>query len=269
MPSAPPVTPVVPPPAAAPGLPAQQIVIQPRSGVTTGQVILIVLAVLLLTPFASCVVCAMVAGAGVGAASSTSARPAAAAPAPALRPLAINEPAKAAPEPGTGQAAPEPGAQAATAEPDGAKPAELDPALFRWKYDVHEDEMSGKPLRRAMLVSETTYNFAFPYHGGTICVLRIAEHPRRGLSVAVTINKGQFVCHSFTGCRITVRFDDRPPIKFRGVEPEDYSSTMIFFEPEKKFLKEIKNSKEMWIELPFYREGRRVFKFNTSDLQWD
>lgn len=176
-------------------------------------------------------------------------------------PPPLNYPAAA---PSSSAAPSEPNAPKAT-EPEPESP---DPAFFQWKYDTAVDEMSGKAIRRAVLLSETTYNFGFPYQGGTFCGLKIKEHPRSGLTVTVEINNGQFNCHSFMNCRVEVRFDDRPSIKFRGVEPASHDSKTIFLEPEKKFLKEIKNSSTMVIELPFYRDGNRIFRFNTANLQW-
>lgn len=121
----------------------------------------------------------------------------------------------------------------------------------------------------ALLVSETTYQFGFPYQGGTIGILQLVQHPRNGLNVVVNIENGQLTCHSFTNCRILVRFDDRPPIKFRGVEPIGHDTKTIFLEPEAKFLKELRKSTHLVIELPFFNEGNRLFHFNTADLEWN
>lgn len=129
--------------------------------------------------------------------------------------------------------------------------------------------MTGQITHYAMLLSTTTHAFGFPYSGGTHCGLRITKHPRNGLMVTVKIDKGQFTCHSYTRCRILVRFDDRPPIKFRGSEPADNSSDLIFLEPEKQFIKELKKSKTVAIELPFFQEGSRIFAFNVEGLKWD
>lgn len=129
--------------------------------------------------------------------------------------------------------------------------------------------MTGKKTHAALLVSETTYQLGFPYQGGTIAALQLVQHPRNGLNVMVKIENGQLTCHSFMNCRILVRFDDRPPIKFRGIEPADNDTKTIFLEPEKKFLKELKGSTRMVVELPFYEEGNRLFHFNTTDLKWE
>lgn len=156
--------------------------------------------------------------------------------------------------------------------PEPPKPTPSAPPIddqYHWQYLTKEDAITGQATRTAVLVSETTYELDFPYQGGTGCALRISKHPRNGLTVSVAITKGQLVCHSFSRCRIPVRFDDRPPINFRGVEPADHSNTLIFLEPEKTFLKEIKTSGRVVVELPFFHEGQRVFHFKTADLKWD
>jgi len=129
--------------------------------------------------------------------------------------------------------------------------------------------MSGQVTRVAALLSETEHQLGFPYNGGTHGILRVAKHPRNGLTVTVRIDKGQITCHSFTRCRILVRFDDRPPIHFRGVEPSDGSADVVFLEPEAKFLKELKKSTRVAVELPFFQEGMRIFHFDTTNFKLD
>ena len=261
------VSPPVPP------VPVQQVIIQPKSGVSAGQVVLIVIAVIVLAPFASCLVCTMAVGAGVNSAS----KPRVASPIAEIEagsgPSATRSPgtpgvsAYSAPPPAV-----EPPSAAAVAAAPPAQPAvvtELSESPYTWKYDTFTDEMTGKVTRRAAALSETTHQLDFPYQGGTNSVLRLTQHPRNGLLVTVAISKGQLTCHSFTRCRILVRFDDRPPIKFRGTEPADHSSDLIFLEPEKQFLKELKNSQRVAVELPFFQGGNLVFHFNTAGLEWD
>ena len=129
--------------------------------------------------------------------------------------------------------------------------------------------MTGQVTRYAAVFSENTHQLEFPYQGGTKALLRIKKHPRNGLLVTVGINKGQLTCHSFMNCKILVRFDDRPPIKFRATEPADHSTDMLFLMPEKQFLKEVKKSTRVAVELPFFQAGNLIFQFNTADLKWE
>lgn len=237
--------------------PVQQVIIQPRQGVSAGQVVLIVIAVLVLAPFVSCVMCSLAVGGGIQAASNaSSSRPA-------------SSPAAEAPSPPVASPEPSKPSEPLPATVTGDAKAGLDPALFRWKYSTRDDAMTGKATRMALLLSETTYQLGFPYRGGTIAMLRIVQHPRNGLNITVNIENGQLTCHSFMNCRILVRFDDRPPIKFRGLESADHDTKTVFLEPEKKFMKELRSSTHVVIELPFFGEGNRLFHFNTADLEWD
>ena len=232
-------------------IPVQQVIVQPRHGVTAGQVVLIVIGVLVLAPFATCMVCTLAVGVSVNSAARSD-------PSPTRPsdPVAVAE-APVSKIESTPSAAPSAPVAAPEASP------------FTWKYDEKKDEMTGQVTRGASVLSETTYQLGFPYGGGTHSGLRIVKHPRNGVMVTVKIDNGQLTCHSFMRCRILVRFDDRAPIKFRGTEPADNSTDLIFLEPDAQFIKEIKKSKRAAIELPFYEEGMRVFHFNTADLKWD
>jgi len=148
-------------------------------------------------------------------------------------------------------------------------PAPANASPFTWRYADKKDEMTDQVTRVAMLPSETTYELGFPYGGGTHSILGVKHHPRHGVTVTVKIDNGQLTCHAFTQCRILVRFDDRPPIKFRGVESADHSFDVVYLEPEAKFLKELRNSTTVAIELPFFQEGLRVFHFKSANFKWD
>lgn len=161
--------------------------------------------------------------------------------------------------------APAPVSVSTLAPPTQASPPAPPPTA--WKYVTHEDPMTGKDTRTAFLISETIHQLDFPHRGGTPGVLHLRQHPREGLSVIVSIENGQLTC-SFMNCRVMVRFDDRPPIKFGATKPADHSSKAFFLDPEKKFLKEIKNSSRMVIELTFFNQGTHAFEFNTTGLEW-
>lgn len=113
------------------------MIIPPRQGLTTGQVILIVLGVLAIIPVATCVVCT------IGAGSVASRVVEDAGVSSALTPQSTNkEPPK--------------DVKATTEEED----------IFHWVYDTKVDEMTGKRIAQAMVISETNHELAFPHQGG-------------------------------------------------------------------------------------------------------
>lgn len=136
-----------------------------------------------------------------------------------------------------------------------------------WTYVESRDQMTDAATRVARTTSTNSHDFGFPYEGGTEAVLMLRQHPRKGTDVLVSITQGQIICHSFMRCRINVRFDDAPAEKFRGVEPADHSTTLVFLEPSKSFIKRVKKAKRVAIEMDFYQEGSRVFTFDTEGLE--
>ena len=139
----------------------------------------------------------------------------------------------------------------------------------RWAYAEREDVMTGQVTRSAWVKSRNTHEFGFPYGGGARGEVTLRRHPRHGMDVMVSVDRGQILCSSYNGCRVMVRFDDREAIRFKGAEPADHGSTTVFLEPAAKFVKEAKRSKRAAVELEFFQEGTRVFLFDVAGLVWE
>lgn len=137
----------------------------------------------------------------------------------------------------------------------------------RWRYSTDTDKMTSKVTRFANITSENSFNFAPPYEGDTYGSLMIRQRASDGLSAMFSISRGQFIC--MQSCRINVRFDDKPAMRFTGIQPADYSSTDVFLSPASKFLAEIKKSKKVLIEATYYSAGSRVSEFKTDGFKWE
>jgi hypothetical protein len=61
--------------------------------------------------------------------------------------------------------------------------------------------------------------------------------------VILDIEKGQFMCSSFSGCSVSVRFDDKPPRRFTGMGPSDNSTTTLFIRNYSSFVAEARKAK--------------------------
>lgn len=153
-----------------------------------------------------------------------------------------------------------------TAQPSPvAKPVE---AASHWLYSESADEMSGQSLRYAEVISSNTVSFGFPYAGEQHGTLLLRK--RRGSdNVILQIEKGQFLCTSYGGCNVSVRFDDKPARRFSAVGPADNSSTSLFIRNERSFIAETKKAKTVRIEAVVYQNGDPVFVFDTAGLKWD
>lgn len=138
---------------------------------------------------------------------------------------------------------------------------------LRWRYEETSDDMSGKPVKNALLTSTNTFEFEFPYQGQQRAMIALRRHPRFGRDAMLQIDRGQFLCR-VDGCAVRVRFDEGPPQTFSMVEPEDHSSTVLFFSNHDRFVSQLKKAKAVKIEANFFQEGGRVFLFNVAGLEW-
>lgn len=133
-----------------------------------------------------------------------------------------------------------------------------------WARYSRKDEMSGKNFTVAAVESQNTVRFGFPYEGEQRATLTIREkHPRYGTNVMLSIEAGQFLCHT-DDCDVLVKFDDRAPKKYEASEPTDNSSTMLFLDAESTFISQLRQAKTVTIEATFYQEGIREFKFDAA-----
>lgn len=135
----------------------------------------------------------------------------------------------------------------------------------KWEVSNYQDDVSGKQASNLSVISDNSVELEFPYGGGTVGNITIRKHPRFGLDAIVAINKGQLNC-GVSSCSITVRFGDGSPQKFSVSEPSDHSNTVMFIEDKQRFINYLKSSDETVIELEFYSQGYRSFRFNTSEF---
>lgn len=152
------------------------------------------------------------------------------------------------------------------------KKAEEDKRLARlglkWNYQESKEKMGRGTIKNAYVKSINKLSFDFPYQGLQSATLQLRKHPKYGRDVIVSIDKGQFLCNSYSGCKVSVRFDNSKPIRYNATEPSDYSSTYIFIRNYKSFVSRAKKSKKIYIEAEFYQEGNRVMEFNSEGLKF-
>jgi len=139
----------------------------------------------------------------------------------------------------------------------------------KWSYSEDKDELTGKTTYFAQVVSKNYASFDFPYnHTPIYLTLNIRKSPRYGADVYLTIPEGQFLT-KYDGTYISVRFDDGGVVRYSCSEPSDNSSTILFVNGAKGFIKKLKGSKECRISAEFYQEGSPTFTFKTKGLQWN
>jgi hypothetical protein len=142
------------------------------------------------------------------------------------------------------------------------------PRNENWQFDTSPDQMTGKPVKQATVVSTNSLTLDFPYRGSNYGQLTVRQHPKYGLDVIVSVEKGQMLC-SYDGCVVQVRFDEAPPANFSASEPADHSTTHLFLDNPKRFIAAASRAKQIRVAFNMYQSGTQVLEFSTpTSLVW-
>lgn len=144
-----------------------------------------------------------------------------------------------------------------------------------WYVSYTNDEMRNTSTKFMGITSTNTEEFDFPYQGGSKLLITLRSDktelkPDQKPSdlklkeAMVIISKGMFTCQSYDNCFVSAKFDSNPIEKYTVLKPTDHSSNVFFIKNEKKFIKQIMESKKLIIEATFYKEGSKQFKFNLE-----
>ncbi|MDH6185504.1 hypothetical protein [Polaromonas sp. CG_23.6] len=138
-----------------------------------------------------------------------------------------------------------------------------------WVYDDSTDKMTGKKTSTASIESNNSLSLAFPYQGKNFGNILVRQHPSYGLNVIFYVDKGQILCRSYAGCSVTVRFDDKPPMKFEANGSEDNDPKVIFLKGASRFIEAAKKAKTILVQVTMYQSGAPVLEFHSaSPLDW-
>lgn len=139
-----------------------------------------------------------------------------------------------------------------------------------WQYETSKDEMRGIESKFATTVSTNTVDFDFPYNGGSKLILALRKRGSE-VDVMVSITKGQILC-GIQNCEAAFRFDDGAVQSITMSGPDSHASDLLFVaydKTESKIISQLKNSKKLVIEVPFYQQGKKQFTFDVSGLEWN
>jgi len=142
-----------------------------------------------------------------------------------------------------------------------ARPPPDDP----WSYSSSSDEMRGSRTSIACIDSTNSFEFGFPYSGGTRGSLCLRYSTNNGPKILVFARRGQISCYD---CRIGVRFDAHI---VNNYSPNRSNDGQTLFLP-RAFLTNLRGSPladRVIIEIPFYRDGVKQFIFSgLSSINW-
>lgn len=137
-----------------------------------------------------------------------------------------------------------------------------------WTFETDTDKMTSKKVYFASVDATNKLEFDSPYDGGSTASL-ILRNKDKADQIMLKVDKGQFICGITDGCAINVRFDNQVAVKFKASAPSDGSSTVLFIEPEKKFIKKLKAAKKMIVQAEFYESGLKTMEFDVDGFKWD
>lgn len=154
-----------------------------------------------------------------------------------------------------------------------ANPESVQAGPNPWEYDQSVDEMRGTKSKYAYLKSDNVVDFDFPYDGGSSLQISLRKNNNNPTDVMFSISKGQFSCNTITdSCYASIKFDNEAIQNIELAQTTDHSSDVFFISNQfdvNQFINDLKKSKKLIIELPFYQEGKKQFKFKLSQLNWD
>ena len=142
-------------------------------------------------------------------------------------------------------------------------------ANANWSYQEDTDRMTSKSTNSASIRSSNSLQLDFPYKGDNYGQITVRQHPKHGLDVIISIDKGQILCRSYSGCPVEIRFDDKAPMRFSGNGPADNSSDTVFLNNAPRFISEAKKAKRILVSMNIYKAGAPLLEFNgVKPLDW-
>lgn len=141
-------------------------------------------------------------------------------------------------------------------------------ASSKWSYDSSKDQMRGTTTYYADIASDNELSLPFPYGGDNSGHLQIRKRPTDGLRIIFHVDKGQILCHSFSGGHLSMKFDGAPVRSFPCSEPSDGDSEYAFIEAPARVLALLRKSRRTIVEADFYQAGRQQLTFDTRGLAW-
>lgn len=138
-----------------------------------------------------------------------------------------------------------------------------------WNYGASTDQMTDAKTVHASMRSKNSLSLPFPYAGPNHGVLFVRQHPKYGLDVIVSVNKGQILCRSYDGCTVSVRFDSAKPAAFSASPSADHGSDTIFIRNSRRFIESARRAKRILVQMTMYQAGEQVLEFESgAPLVW-
>lgn len=141
------------------------------------------------------------------------------------------------------------------------------PSQSKWSYSEGRDELRDATTYQASIRSNNYVNFGFPYEGDSRLTLIIRKSPAFGRDVIFIMDNGQLMCGIYD-CKYSISFDGSAE-NLTLAPSSDGDSKILFAKYPEAIIRKLKASDNAIVELQFYQEGNRQFKFDTANLEWE
>ena len=136
-----------------------------------------------------------------------------------------------------------------------------------WTADESEAPMGRGTRETVTIQSDNEFELDSPYSGQQRATLILRKDPKYGHDVILRIERGQIVT-GVEGTSIRVRFGNDPEQTFDASPSADYDSSVMFIRGYDRFLRGIKHSHMVSIEVPLYVAGEKVMTFKWDKFPW-
>jgi hypothetical protein len=153
-----------------------------------------------------------------------------------------------------------------TAAISGIDTSNVNEKVKGWEYETKTNKMTSNKDKYCTVRSNESLNLEFPYNGinyGTLTVRRMNGE----IDILIQVDKGQ-ITGGYENEFFKTRFDDEKQITFSYLGSSDSASDVIFVENTTKFLKKLKSSKKILVQIPMYNNGNPILEFNTEGLKF-
>ena len=137
----------------------------------------------------------------------------------------------------------------------------IDTTKSDWHYYTRTDEMTSDKSYFADIYSDPSSNY-------NLTANLIIRNSKDGNEILLSIPNGVMNVGVY-GIVINVKFDAGKVEKFSAHSGDSYKFSEIFINSVPKFIKELKLSKKILLQVELYDKGDEVFHFDTEGLTWN
>lgn len=138
-----------------------------------------------------------------------------------------------------------------------------------WEYDTQKDEMRWTENKAAQTVSTNKVNFSAPYEGGSKMQIAVVyKWDEKKNYIIISVDRWQFDAAITWGKKISAKFDDWEIKDYEYATSGTLEYIQLTEEDGEKFFENLKKSKKVIVEAPFFSDGTKQFTFDIWGLNF-